>query len=343
MNKLKKIILISLLIFIILYSINYFLSSTNQSKELNLEKEISFNQELNNSINLGIDFLYNAQLKDGEFSTYSCSEKEMINCYYDSSLFVTTFVLYSINEINNPKTKEIKEKALNFLLNEQIDGVWNYFTKKSNYKLPFDLDDTSCSSFILKQNNVIFKENIPLIKNNKNNESLYYTWIDPIRFENDIDCAVNVNVLLYLQENDPNICSYINNAINNNENCSIYYPDKFALYYLISRAYKNNITCLNQTKEKIIFEILLKYKQNKTFESSLQTAFIINTLLNFEYSDKKILEFLISNLIQNQNKNGSWNKSSFYTSLSKRDYGSEELTTSISIEALNNFQIINLN
>ncbi len=338
MNKIKKIIVYLLLIFIIVFSINYLLNSLNQSKKLNLEKEISFNQELNHSINLGIDFLYNAQLKDGEFSTYSCSEKEMINCYYDSSPFVTTFVLYSINEINNSKTIEIKEKALNFLLNEQENGLWSYWTKKNENKLYYDLDDTSCSSFILKQNNIIFQDNIPLIKNNKNNESLYYTWIDPIRFENDIDCAVNVNILLYLQENDFHVCSYINNAIKNNENCSIYYPDKFALYYLVSRAYANNITCLNQTKEKIISEILSKYKQNKNFENSLQTALIINTLMNFGYNDKKILEPIIDDLIKNQNKNGSWNKSSFYIQPESIHYGSEELTTAISIEALNNYQ-----
>ena len=169
MNNIKKIIVYLLLIFIIVFSINYLLNSLNQSKKLNLEKEISFNQELNHSINLGIDFLYNAQLKDGEFSTYSCSEKEMINCYYDSSPFVTTFVLYSINEINNSKTIEIKEKALNFLLNEQENGLWSYWTKKNENKLYYDLDDTSCSSFILKQNNIIFQDNIPLIKNNKNN------------------------------------------------------------------------------------------------------------------------------------------------------------------------------
>ncbi|MDD4563542.1 MAG: hypothetical protein PHF09_01535 [Candidatus Nanoarchaeia archaeon] len=338
MNKLKKIILISLLIFIILYSINYFLSSTNQSKELNLEKEISFNQKLNNSIKLGIDFLHNTQLENGEFKTESCFEKKMINCYYDSSPFVTTFVLYSINEINNPKVQEIKEKALNFLLNEQENGLWSYWTKKNENKLYFDLDDTSCSSFILKQNNISFQENIPLIKNNKNNESLYYTWIDPIRFENDIDCAVNVNVLLYLQENDPAVCSYINNAINNDKTCSVYYPDKLTLYYLVSRAYKNNITCLNQTKEKIISEILSNYKQKKTFENSLQTALIINTLMNFGYNDKKILETLIGDLIKNQNKNGSWKKSSFYIQPQSINYGSEELTTAISIEALNNYQ-----
>ena len=338
MNKIKKLIVSLLLIFIIVFSINYLLNSLNQSKKLNLEKETSFNQELNYSINSGIDFLYNSQLKDGEFSTYSCSEKEMINCYYDSSPFVTTFVLYSINEINNSKTIEIKQKAFQFLLNEQENGLWSYWTKKNENKLYYDLDDTSCASFILKQNNINFQENIHLIKNNKNNESLYYTWINPTRFENDIDCAVNVNILLYLQENDPNICTYINNAIKDNENCSIYYPDKIAFYYLISRAYKNNITCLNQTKEEIISEILSKYKKNQTFENSLQTALVINTLVNFEYNNKKILELLINDLIKNQNKNGSWNKSSFYIQPESTHYGSRELTTAISIEALNNYQ-----
>jgi len=53
------------------------------------------------------------------------------------------------------------------------------------------------------------------------------------------------------------ICSFINQAIKLNQPCSLYYPSKLALFYMISRAFKNNITALEESRDIIIKSISL--------------------------------------------------------------------------------------
>ncbi|MFA5485127.1 MAG: hypothetical protein WC260_02680 [Candidatus Pacearchaeota archaeon] len=348
MKKFKKIILSFLLILIILFAINYFLNSFNQSKRLNLEKEQQefynsqeLEEEIESIIQKGIDFLYDSQLEYGEFKSYYCFDSNLSNCYFDSSPFITTFVLYSIKDISNPKVNEIREKAIDFLLKEQKNGSWSYWTTSNNKTLVSDLDDTSCVSFILRQNNITFKENIYLIKNNKNTEGLYYTWINP-PFENDLDCVVNTNVLLYLQENDSVVCKYLNDAIKNNKECSIYYPSRLSFYYMVSRAYSNNITCLSKSKQKIIKEIIHSQKEDGSVGNILETSLALNTLINFDYKGKgidKIINYLILNFDDAINS-----KNLFYSyEINSAYFYSEDLTLSIYLEGLNNYYSSYLN
>ena len=302
---------------------------------LDSKTEIS-TKNLNKSINKAIDFLYENQLDYGEFKTYACSDEEMKNCYFDSSPFITTFVLYSTKDIKNEKTEIMKNKAINFLLSEQEPGgIWRYWSSKNEKHLELnpDLDDTSTISFILKLYNISFEDNIDIIKKNRNNENLFNTWIN--KKDNDVDCVVNANVLLYLGQNDAPVCSYINNAIISNISCSLYYPSKLSLFYMVSRASLYNITCFKYSKETIITSTLALQKQDGPFGNDLDTAFALNTLLNLNYQGSEIV-YGVESLLKNQAADGSWNPYSFFIGPAPY-YGSRELTTSISIEAMQKY------
>jgi len=308
---------------------------------------------VNASISRAINFLYENQLDYGEFKTLACEDKLMQNCYFDSSPFVTTFVLYSMKGMKDKKIEIMKDKALNFLLNEQEQGgIWRYWISKNTGKIspiPPDLDVISTVSFILKINNRSFDNNLKLISKNKNNDNLFFTWVTDAEnketicclmnktFKNDADCVVNANVLLYLGQNDQRICSYINNAIKFNESCSKYYPNRLVLYYAVSRAFENNVTCFEEVKNVITKSTLNYQNKDGSFGNALDTALALNTLLNFKYNGNEI-NLGVNNLLQKQSTNGSWEKAIFFLG-PPPSYGSasEELTTALVIEAMNKY------
>jgi hypothetical protein len=328
MKKILFLILILVLIVLVIYELQK--SVTITKKEL-----------INDSINKAINFLYDSQLNDGEFKTYECSDPNLKNCTLINSPFITTFVLYSIKGIENEKIKPMTEKAMNFLLSEKkTGGLWSFYTSKSSIKLPPDLDDTSTVSFILKINNVNFDDNHDIIKKNVDKDNIFLTWINP--GFNAADCIVNANVLLYLGENDFNVCSYINEAIKSDKSCSTYYSNKFSPFYMVSRAFENKITCFNVSREIIIERTLKKQNKDGSFGDNLDTALALNTLINFDYHENEI-DLGIANLLKKQNNDGSWDRQLFFQGSSKIHYGSEELTTAISIEALKKYLLINKN
>lgn len=300
-------------------------------------------------IKKAIDFLYQNQLPWGEFKTLACWNRWMIGSYFDSSPFITSFVLYSLKDLEDEKVKIMIKKAIDFLLSEQEkDGIWRFWTKRNKKRIPPDLDDISTISFVLKLNKISFDDNYQLILNNRNQDNLFLTFIIKEgekyhfkrlidKFKDYVDAVVNANVLLYLGQDDPWVCSFINQAIKLNQVCSIYYPNKLALFYMVSRAFKNNVTSLGENRDLIIKSTLSYQKKDGSFGSDLNTALALNTLFNFDYSGKEI-DSAIQHLLKRQLANGSWKKSFLFLGpFPWRYYGSEELTTALVIEAMKNY------
>ena len=51
---------------------------------------------------------------------------------YDSAIFVTTFVLYSIARIDHPCVTTMRKKAISFLTEEMVSpGLFQYYTSKN--------------------------------------------------------------------------------------------------------------------------------------------------------------------------------------------------------------------
>ncbi len=326
-------------------------------------------ERLKTSISKALDFLYTNQLPYGEFKTCASTNPQMQgSCRFDSSLFITSFVLYSISFVDDQKANEMTKKALNFFLEEmEGPGVWRYWTSRNHKKIDPDLDDTACVSYALKANNVPFKSNLETILANRNEAGIFYTWLIDSKEANDIDCVVNADVLLYLGENENTkaACDYLNNIILNGkeDNCGKYCisPDNFSFYYVFSRAYFNGVFCLAKSRDSIIDRIIPLQRSDGSFGSVLSTALAACTLLNLKYDGEQLTK-AIEYIINSQAEDGSWQKQAFYIGPNRvtvtREgeklifklvpisamplpvlyYGSEELTTAICIEALAKYQ-----
>lgn len=308
-------------------------------------------KNVENSINKAIDFLYENQLDYGEFRTFVSWNRFFLPSFFDSSPFTTTFVLYSLRGLEDEKVKVMTKKAIRFLLNEQEKGgIWRFWTSRNKKRIPPDLDDISTISFVLKLNNVNFDDNLQLILKNRNKDNLFLTWVikegelDNLPwflkkewFINDVDYIVNTNVLLYLGQNDHYVCSFINETLKSNHFRSLYYSSRLAFFYMISRAFKNNITSLGENRDIIIPSILSSQKKPGVFGNDLESALALNTLFNFNYDGKEI-DLGINFLLQKQSINGSWSKAVlFLGAWPYRYYGSEELTTALCLEAMKNY------
>jgi len=302
---------------------------------------------LESSISDGIEFLHRNQLGHGEFRTYASPDSNMQRIlHFDSSPFVTTFVLYSIDFVDDGRVDEMTRKGLDFLSSEEErGGTWRYWTSLNDKRIDPDLDDMSCISFLLRKHGIRFGSNHNIFYRNRNRANLFYTWIrDPdTKNPNDIDCVVNANVLLYLGENPKtrSVCTYLNDIIA--RNCelqsTVYYIDQAAVYYAISRAFHEGVDCLEASRDSIVTRISAGQEEDGSFGDELSTAFSVCTLLNFGEPDSTVLSNAANYLIKRQRANGSWVNIAFYVAREASIWwGSKEFTTAISVEALARFE-----
>ena len=304
-------------------------------------------RRLAQSVSAGINFLHQSQLPYGEFKTYACSNEEMTSdCHFDSSPFVTTFVLYSLSFGDDPRIKEMTDSAIQFFLDEMDSrGLWKYWTSRNERNIVPDLDDTACVSHVLMSHGIPFRSNADLILANRDGQGKFYTWIQEPNRKNDIDCVVNANVLLYLGENQGtgDTCQYLNSVVSGGleDRCSPYYPDKISFYYMLSRAYFNGVSCLGASRDSVVERVILMQQDNGSFGDEFSTALAIGTLLNLHDHNPRVSK-AIEYLLDKQTKDGSWSRSLFFVGPAPSPYlyfGSEELTTALCIEALSRYWV----
>lgn len=312
------------------------------------------------SISKSLDFLHQNQLDYGEFKTYFSLDKAMMpgTCTFDSTPFTTTFVIFSISLIKAPRVSQMIQKAIQFLVEERkTGGVWRFWSSRSpkNKLCPPDLDDTACVAYALKKYysplvySFLFGSNLKIFLNQRNEQGLFYTFIVPNLPRNPIDSAVNANVLLYLgecEETKP-VCDYLNNLVlNNQEKGSDRYYSETALYYFMSRAYFHGASSLRKAQNAVVQRTLALQQENGSFGNDLNTALAVCTLLNYQHDDSVVLERAIHSMLERQGENGAWSKVPLWRATpeivwggeasdwSEGFWGSEELTTAFSIEAL---------
>ncbi len=306
------------------------------------------NNKIIKSIREGISFLLTNQLISGEFSTTRAEKNDMKNSSCIKSIFFTTFVLHSLNQLKNDfPINETVRNAIKFLLNEKEgEGFWRFFGKGTH--LPLDLDDTCCALSALFENNVEleYRTIANCLLNYRDNKGVFYTWIldryspkTHNELENDIDWVVNANVLFFfslIKMPIPEVVDYICNIVKEKvfEDGSIYYYSPFGFIYCLSRAYADGEAVgLKPILEKIKNYLLNKQNVAGEWGNTLENAMASVSLINCGYKGIEV-DRAINNLLKAQRADGGWPNGAFFAGVPELFYGSRELSTAIVIEAL---------
>jgi len=295
------------------------------------------------AIGRGVGFLQRSQMSHGEFRTYASTDSTLRRLlHFDSSPFVTSFVVYSLGYVDDPRVPEMAQRATRFLRDEMDrNGTWRYWTSLNDKRIDPDLDDTACISFLLRQRRVPFSLNTAAFYGNLDRQGRFKTWLRApgSSAPNDVDCVVNANVLLYLGSNSRTkaACDFINDVVMRDRwrASTIYYVHETALYYMVSRAYHHGVTCLAASRASITTRTQRLQGDGGSFGDALATGFGVCALLSFDAAPDSALQEAVRFLMSQQRSDGSWPICTFYAA---RDdgvwWGSEELTTALCLEAL---------
>jgi hypothetical protein len=318
------------------------------------------------SILKGAKYLRQHQFPNGEFCCYIGNEDSMKDTVPDANLFPTSLICYSLLSLAHlPDVDQVLQLSASFLQYQSMRaGVWNNFTTAHKYfKIcPADVDNTACASIVLKALKREYTANENILLLNRNKSGLFYTWytlrpnkvwnkdywlllLRELRFpissyifwtknearKNDIDGAVNANVLFYLGLKDTTmpIINFMLDIISQGkeDDCDKWYRNPFTIYYFFS---------LEPIRNPIIERILNTIQKDGSFANGvLDTALGIVSLIKLGYHGEA-LQNAIKFLIDTQSAYGEWPRWALYYGGSKKlqNYGSEELTTGFCLEAL---------
>lgn len=305
------------------------------------------------SLRKGICFLSDRQLPSGEFATIRWEKPKVEAASYVKSVFVTSFVLHSLREMENfIQVKEISQQAIKFLLSEmEQNGLWRFFGKNSH--IHFDVDDACCILASLKEWGVRmnYYSQASLLLKYRNNQGLFYTWIldvDPPskKEDNNIDRVVNANALFFYSLLDrplPEAEHYLIQVVETGEflQRSPYYDSPFTFIYCLTRAYADGCNSTLGSAVTGIKGYLLHAKgRNKLCGDPLEGALAAVGLLNCggkTTESTQAVEYLLSM----QEEDGGWPIGIFHTEGPYTEYriayGSRELTTAIALEAVSKY------
>src|SRR5215218_3866527 len=267
------------------------------------------------SVRRGLRFLHDHQLPYGEFRTYASPSIDMRVTSFDSSVFVTTFVLYSIARIDCPRKTTMTKKGISFLIEEMSGpGLFQYYTSKNTNSIGFDLDDTACASVVLQQSHPLVAggHNVEYFLENRNEAGLFNTLVGDTDPENEVDSVVNANVVLYLGDRGEtrSACRYLIDTIQSGHESESYhhYLDDMTLYYAVSRAYAHGTSSLREARETLIEKVLQFSKDDGSFGNELATACAMCSLANFGFDGVTRLRVAARYLETQQKADGSWHR-----------------------------------
>lgn len=327
------------------------------------------------AIDKSILYLEQRQMHNGEFLAYISGEETMEQwCAPDSTNYMTAIIAHCLLPLqHHPAVDKMLKKSTDFFQYQMMrGGTWNYLTKFHwlfRLNAP-DVDDTSLISDLLTKRNIPIPDNVALLKSNRNADGLFYTWFTfhgrfhgyPPTFwkivarelkspfsnlilwkksginRNDIDSAINANVISYLGHNEitePAI-QFLVKLIKDNreEHSDHYYKNPFVFYYFVSRLVLFGIQPLADIKKLIAHKLksLVQTTENKT-RCDLELALAISSLLMLREPVDQVAG-QVRELLQRQNTNFYWKRHAFYSTSRGYFWGCEELTTALCIEAL---------
>ncbi len=127
-----------------------------------------------------VAFLRNRQLAHGEFVTLVGADRQMSDPAFDSSPFITSFVLYGLAQLERALVEDVVSKAASFLFAEmECGGVWRYWSSRQHKhcRLPPDVDDTACISYALESAGYRPPNNEWAFRANQDSVGRFKTWL----------------------------------------------------------------------------------------------------------------------------------------------------------------------
>jgi cytochrome P450 len=132
------------------------------------------------AIGRAIAFLRQVQLPHGEFKTLLGADMQISNAVFDSSPFVTSFVVYALSHVERARVEDMMQRALAFLRSEmEFGGLWRYYAARQfkHCRIPPDLDDTASVSYALRISGQQTPTNRWLFRYNRDNSGRFLTWV----------------------------------------------------------------------------------------------------------------------------------------------------------------------
>jgi hypothetical protein len=302
------------------------------------------------AIERAVNYIGRNQLVHGEFRSYmSGSPWLQSDCLLETSTAATCVVLYSLGFVRHPSAGEIIRKGISFLKREVVHpGIWRYWTQNDSRQIDPDLDDTCLASFLLhKHDRSSELANISVILSNRAPDGLFLTFFRPKRSRNDIDAVVNANVLLYLGERTETaaVSAFLNRIVSDGQahRYSFYYPDKFSVYYAITRAYLAGVHRLEPSRDAILRQVHAELIDKFPRHNPLTTAHTACILLNLGQALDPVLRRLMATILYTQGSDGAWDRAMAWAGPEPPGphtlfWGSEEITTALCLEALSRYR-----
>ncbi|MEA2141963.1 MAG: hypothetical protein QOI64_393 [Solirubrobacteraceae bacterium] len=322
------------------------------------------------AVERGLAFLAESQLPSGQFSTYVGTDLRS-NGTFESSPFTTALVVHSISGSSAPGTRQMIDRALDYLSAEmEPGGAWRYWASDhgGHEVIPADLDDIACASQVLRRYGRSIPANRRLVLANRDRRGRFYTWIAP-RYAppplspafwrvarrqtgardffkdneisgRDVSCVVNANVLFYLGDGRAArpVVKYLIEVMRRRAERSSdsWYESAFPFYYSVARCIAAGITGLAGLSGEITERIgVAQREQGCLGEGSLETALAAGALHYLGQCSPTLIR-ACDFLLGAQAEDGSWPAEPLYHGGPPRElrWGSAELTTGFCVEAL---------
>lgn len=307
-------------------------------------------QSLDEAIQKSLTYITTAQQPTGNWNSLSSRTTDpfVVEKTYETT-FNTSLILHSL--ARTPYRQQIHNclvRGTGYLLAQRSPGwSWNYWdrTSETYRSLPYpdDLDDTSLalSTIYLNQpdaldGDCLGKVTRLLIATEQTAGGPYRTWLAPKEADTtwqDIDLAVNANIGYFLRLQGirlPQLTAYLEQAIENEDWHSRYYPNPYPVLYYLSRGYQG------RQHKKLAHTLLEGQHEDGSWGTPLNTALAVLTLSELNAPiphSSAALEYLLRSQVDNH-----WKAEAFCLdpAQGKQLYyaGSPVLTTAFCVEAL---------